>query len=243
MAIIRVGIIEEDLAVGRSIANMLLGLGYAVTRAVASNADALEMIETGEPDIILLDINFISKKDGIDLAWKISADYGLPFILTTMNADAAAIAKAKEARSPACLIKPFNKDELYITIEICLYNFFYARHVAAITAQANYIIKDALFIKQGQQFRKILVCDILYLESENVYVCIHTTKGKMLARGTLSHYLDLLVSNSFFRIHRSFAVNAEHIQAISTEYITIGDSKLPVSKVYREELLERLRLG
>jgi DNA-binding LytR/AlgR family response regulator len=243
MAAIKVGIVEDEMLIAQGISNALTQLGYEATEPAVSYTEALKMIESEQPDILLLDIQLSGKKDGIDLAWKIREDYDIPFIFLTANSDSATVERAKKLCPPAYLVKPFNKDELYTSIEICLHNFSEAQEKRETLEKGNYIIKDCLFIKQGQHFHKVRIEDILYLESDNVYIYVHTCKGKFLVRSTIPNYVDLIGARNFFRVHRSFAVNTNHIETINADSVFINNIEIPIGKVYRDELLSYLRLG
>ena len=243
MANIKVGIVEDEMLIGEGIAQALRELGYIPTEPAISYTEALEMIKKEEPDILLIDIQLSGKKDGIDLAWKIREDHNLPFIFLTANSDINTVERAKKLCPPAYLVKPFNKDELYTSIEICLHNFSEMQGKKQITDKSNYLIKESLFIKQGQSFHKVRVEDIMYLESDNVYVYVYMGQNKLVVRSKLQDYLDLIGSKNFFRVHRSFAINIDHIETIHSEDIVINGREIPIGKVYRDELLKLLRIG
>ncbi len=240
---IKVGIVEDEMVIAQGISDALEQLGYTPTEPALSYTEALEMVAAEQPDILLIDIQLSGKKDGIDLAWKIREDYNIPFIFLTANSDPATVERAKKVCPPAYLVKPFNKDELYTSIETCLYNFTVAQQRTDVVEKDNYIIRESVFIKQGQSFQKVSINDILYIESDNVYIHVHTAAGRLLVRSTLQSYLDLIASPKFFRVHRRFVVNLEHIDAIHTDTLTIAGAELPIGKTFREELLAAIRLG
>src|ERR1700748_3650093 len=120
---IKIGIVEDEVIIAEGINSTLKQLGYAVAEPACNYTEALTMMAEEKPDLMLLDITLNGSKDGIDLAWKIKELYNIPFIFLTANADAATVKRAKETEPPAYLVKPFNKDELYASIEICLHNF------------------------------------------------------------------------------------------------------------------------
>ncbi len=245
MSKIKIGIVEDEAIIADSLCSILEKLGYQVCEPAANFKEGLEMIEKEKPDILLLDINLNGKKDGIDLAWKVKEDYDIPFIFLTANADAATVERAKQTDPPAYLIKPFNRDDLYSSIEICLFNFSKKKQTAAATVlqDGNYFIKDALFIKDGYYFHKVYFKDIVYLESDNNYVTVFTSTKNYLVRSSLHLYLEHFDKDKFFRIHRSFVVALEHIDAINTDNIIVNGKELPIGKNYRDELLSKLRLG
>ena len=243
MSNIKIGIVEDEAIIADNLANTLIKLGYAVAEPAASYTEAINMIETEKPDLLLLDIQLKGKKDGIDLALKINEAYRLPFIFLTANADAATVQRAKQAAPPAYLVKPFTKDDLYTAIEICLHNSSHNKSEKPDSQNADYIINDAIFIKDGHHFCKVRFDDILYLESEHVYVQVHTAGKKFLVRSSMQQYLTHFDDKKFFRIHRSYVVNLQQVQTVSTDQVVINGHELPVGKTYQEELLSRLRLG
>jgi len=243
MAKIKVGIVEDDMLIADGIVHALTQLGYDSAEPAISYTDALLMIEKEQPDILLLDIQLSGKKDGIDLAWKIKEDYNIPFIFLTANADAATVARAKKVTPPAYLVKPFNKDELYSSIEICLYNYAQGTPSGKPAEKENYFVKDSLFIKQGSQFVKVRIEDIMYLESDNVYIHLYTQQQKLLVRSTLQQYIELIGAGNFFRVHRSYAININYIDSITADSVLIKGAEIPIGKAYRDQLLSFLRLG
>lgn len=243
MAKIKVGIVEDEILIAESIINALETHGYEATEPAITYTEALAMIERDRPDILLLDIQLSGKKDGIDVALYIKDRFDIPFIFLTANSDAATVTRAKMANPAAYLVKPFTQEELYASIEVCLHNF--ASRVSPVPAieEANYLAKEYLFIKQGQSFQKVKIADILYLESENVYISVHTTTAKYLVRTNIQAFMGLLESPNFFRVHRSYAVNMAHIDSIDNDHVYMHGSQIPVSRAYREELLSLFKIG
>jgi len=243
MSKIKVGIVEDEMIIALGISEALKELGYDVTEAANNYTQALEMIHRERPDILLLDIQLSGHKDGIDLALRVKKDFQIPFIFLTANADIATVERAKATSAHAYLVKPFRKNDLYTSIEICLHNYAQSQKKEKVPDDGNYIIKDSIFIKQGQYFHKVRLDDIMFLESDNNYVNVHTRYNKMLVRSTIQDYLDLIGQKHFFRVHRSYAVNIHHIQTINTEYLVINETQIPIGKAYRDQLLGFLKLG
>jgi DNA-binding LytR/AlgR family response regulator len=243
MSNIKVGIIEDEMIIGQGIYDALEQLGYMPVEPVGNYTEAMEMIDREQPDILLIDIQLSGKKDGIDVAEKVKEEYNIPFIFLTANSDPGTVERAKLLCPPAYLVKPFNKEELYTSIEVCLHNYTYSQKNNFSNDKDNYLIKDFLFIKQGPSFKKIALNEILYLESENVYVHIHTLNNKLLVRSTLQKYLDTIGSSIFFRVHRSYAININHLETINAEDIFVNGRKIPIGKTQRDELLNIVKIG
>lgn len=244
MSKLKIRIVEDELIIAANITSTLEVIGYDVAPVASTYIEALEMLDEEKPDLVLLDINIKGKKDGIDIAWKIREDYDIPFIFLTANADTATLEKAKLTEPPAYLVKPFTKDDLYTAIEISIHNHHKKLlKKESIKEKENYIIKDSLFIKEGNYFHKVKFSDILYLESEHVYVYVHTKEKKIMVRTSMQDYLKNFDEQIFFRIHRSYAVNLDHIQTINTENIMVNNTTLPIGKTFRNDLLNHLKLG
>ncbi len=242
MSKIKVGIVEDEMIIALGITETLKELGYEPTQPATNYTQAMEMIARETPDILLLDIQLSGAKDGIDVAAAVRKGRSIPIIFLTANADAATVQRAKEVSPDSYLVKPFRPKELFTSIELCLSNFSKTQKKTAIDV-GNYKINDSLFIKQGPQFHKVKLEDILFLEADNIYINVHTVKAKILVRHTLQDYLDIIGSMHFIRVHRSYAVNIQHIQAVNSEYLVINSVEIPIAKAYREQLFGLLKLG
>ena len=240
---IKVGIVEDEMIIAQGIIKVLKEIGYETCAPAVSYTAAIEMIERDKPDILLLDIVLSGHRDGIDLAWKIKEDYKIPFIFLTANADAATVERAKKVSPPAYLVKPFSKEDLYTSIEICLFNSSTHGREIPSSDQGNYFINDYLFIKQANNYIKVEVDEITHLESDRVYLTVHTSSKKWLVRSTIQNYIDLIASKNFVRIHRSFAVNLRRIDAIRPDSLLVNGNEIPIGKAFRDDLLSILKIG
>ena len=239
---LKIGIVEDEVIIADHLAVILLKLGYNVVEPAASYTEAIVMIEKEMPDLLLLDIQLKGKRDGIDLALKVKENYNIPVIFLTANADSVTVERAKKANPSAYLIKPFTKDDLYTAIEICIFNSSGLRSVKSTVTANNLTPDSAIYIKEGLHFVKVKFSDILYLECEHVYVKVHTLKQTFLVRTSLQEYLEYFNDTYFFRIHRCYAINLEHIQRVNGESVILNGLTLPVGKSYREQLLHKLKL-
>ena len=142
---LKIGIVEDDLIIAASIEMTLAQIGYQPVSPVRNYADALKMIASENPDLLLLDITLEGKQDGIELALKVNEVFGIPFIFLTSYSDPATVNRAKQANPYAYLVKPFNESDLFSAIEIAFNN--YNREIKSARQPAKYL-KDAIFIKE-----------------------------------------------------------------------------------------------
>lgn len=242
MSGLKILVVEDEIVIADNICLILEQLGYNVLEPAINYSEAIETINSENPDLCILDIQLAGSKDGIDLAWKIKEDYNIPFIFLTSNADPRTIERAKKLAPPAYLVKPFNRDDLYTSIEIALYN---SREKADYSddVDADQIrIKDAFFIKDKHLFHKVKYDDILFAKSDHVYIEIFTTDGKKhLIRSSMNDFEQSL-PDQFFRTHRSYTINLEHLDAINSLNVVIQDYLIPIGKTYRSNLLKVIQL-
>ncbi len=97
--------------------------------------------------------------------------------------------------------------------------------------ETNFII-----IKQGYDKYKIPIHDILYLEAMRDYTRITTTTKQYLVLTTLNGIIEKLPPKIFVRIHRSYVVNRNKIDAIQKNKINIQSQVLPIGKSYKHAL-------
>ena len=88
MTVLKIGVVEDELIIARTILNTLDELGYSHCGPAINYTEAIEMLEQNKPDLLLLDIQLSGKKDGIDVAQKLNELYQVPFIFLTANSDA-----------------------------------------------------------------------------------------------------------------------------------------------------------
>jgi len=95
-----------------------------------------------------------------------------------------------------------------------------------------------IFVRSDKRIEKIELKDILYIESLGNYVNIYTDNKKILAYLTLKGLESQLPAMEFLKIHQSFLVNCSRIEAIEGNTVLIKDKTLPVSRNYRDALMQ-----
>lgn len=241
MSILKIGVVEDELVIGRTILNTLNELGYGHCGPAISYTEAMEMLEQERPDLLLLDIQLSGKKDGIDVAEKLNELYHIPFIFLTANSDGETIDRAKKVKPHAYIVKPFTKEELYAAIEIAFSNFTGSRPIAKAETPAIHPAKEFMFVRDGYVFRKIFFNDLLYLESDANYITLHLkSQKKVMVRSTLNDLIEQLDTRRFMRIHRSFSVNVDLIDDVFPAEVSVSGVKIPIGKSYKDELFKAL---
>ena len=94
------------------------------------------------------------------------------------------------------------------------------------------------FIKTGYKVQKILIDEIIYIESMGDYVRFFLEDKKIVTLLSLSKMIELLPEQKFIQIHRSYIINFEKINFIQNNIISIGQYQLPISKSRKKELMD-----
>ena len=82
--------------------------------------------------------------------------------------------------------------------------------------------------------------EILYIESLKEYIRIFTKNKTILTRFALGEIETLLAENNFLRIHRSFVVARDKIEAFSATDVEVGGKQLPIGRSYKDAVLAGL---
>ena len=246
MNTLKIGIVEDDLIIALALSEMLTSCGYFVTSIARRYTEAIALLEDEHPDLLLIDVKINGTLDGIEVAKTINEQFRIPFIFLTANSDFGTINRAKDVKPSAFLSKPVTKQQLFAAIEIAA-----ATHNAAHTTQQTIPVKDklakpgmaeALFLKEGASFRKVLLNEILLAETEENYVRLRLiSKRTMLVRMTLTDFFAQLPEHQFTRIHRCYIASLAHVAQATVEEITLDDgTTVPLSRSYREAVMQQL---
>jgi DNA-binding LytR/AlgR family response regulator len=99
---------------------------------------------------------------------------------------------------------------------------------------------DYFFIKCEYKYEKIFFEDILYVQGLENYVTIHTRKGKYVTLLYLKNVEENLDPQLFIRVHKSFIVSISRIDTIENNDIIIQATRIPISRNYRDDVIERV---
>ena len=97
-----------------------------------------------------------------------------------------------------------------------------------------------IFFAVGKKKVKVFLDEILYIESMKEYIRVNTKNKSVLTKFKLSQVDDLLRENNFLRIHRSFIVAKDKIEAFSATEVEVGGKRLPIGRSYKELVLSVL---
>jgi DNA-binding LytR/AlgR family response regulator len=93
-----------------------------------------------------------------------------------------------------------------------------------------------LYFRADRKMVKVLLDDISYVEGLKDYVKIHTGLQQLITKQTIMAVQDMLPTDEFIRVHRSFIVSINKITSFSQHAVFIGKEELPIGPLYRNEV-------
>jgi two-component system LytT family response regulator len=120
---------------------------------------------------------------------------------------------------------------------------------AVLKAQAYYntrineyvpLAEPFFFIKSNQKIEKIYIDDVLYVEALSNHIIIYTRQKKYIAYMSFKGIESQLPKHIFLKIHKSFIVSINAIQTIDNDEVILENKILPISKSYKNALIERV---
>jgi DNA-binding LytR/AlgR family response regulator len=93
--------------------------------------------------------------------------------------------------------------------------------------------KDYIFINVQKKKVKLLFSEIIYIESQQEYIKVVTTRKTFFSKLTTSEMESLLPSHLFKRIHRSYIVSVSRIDFYTAEAVEVGGISIPIGRSYR----------
>jgi DNA-binding LytR/AlgR family response regulator len=129
------------------------------------------------------------------------------------------------------LLKPFEFDRFLVAVN----------KVKRAQAENQFVpethdTKDFIFLNVQKKKVKILFSEIVYIESQREYIRIVTTKKEYISKMSTHEIEDLLPSNLFKRIHRSFIISLDKIQSYTAEEVEVNGVPIPIGRDYRDVL-------
>ncbi len=116
----RIVLVEDERLIARDLQGKLIKLGYEVAGLACSKAEALELVDSTRPDLVLMDIHLRGPLDGIEAAGEIRSRYGIPLVYLTGHSDRETIGKAQVTEPFGYLLKPVDFGELHAVLESAL---------------------------------------------------------------------------------------------------------------------------
>ncbi|SIR08989.1 LytR/AlgR family response regulator transcription factor [Pontibacter lucknowensis] len=108
-------------------------------------------------------------------------------------------------------------------------------------AQTEPDYKEAfIYLKADKKMVKVMLADILYIESLKDYIRVKTDTKEIISYQKISFLEEKLPTDKFLRIHRSFIISLDKVQAFSATTVEVGKAEIPIGRLYKNEVLQVL---
>jgi len=97
-----------------------------------------------------------------------------------------------------------------------------------------------IYLKAENKMQKLILNEILVIESIGHYVKIRTSSKQYVIHQSITELETRLASLNFIRIHRSFIISLDHIEAYTTNSIDLKSETVPIGRSYKEAVMEVL---
>jgi DNA-binding LytR/AlgR family response regulator len=101
--------------------------------------------------------------------------------------------------------------------------------------------QDYILVQADKKTHKVNYDDILYMEAMGDYVKIFSAGKTLIVHHTLQKLQELLPSDRFFRVHKSYLISLQRIDYIEGNMVIINSTQLPIGQTYRGEFLARIQ--
>jgi len=227
MSEIKCIIVEDEPLAVKVLSDYIMQVPFLKLEASFKDAIlATDYLRQNDTDLIFLDIHLPKLK-------------GMSFLKTLSNRPAVIITTAYHQYA----IEGF---DLNVT-DYLLKPFDFERFLKAVTKvkrseneiqkpDENQDNKDFIFLNVQKRRVKILFQEILYIESQQEYIKIISTKKEYLIKMSTHEIESLLPKNLFIRIHRSFIVSLNKIESYSSEIVEVNGVNIPIGRGYKDIL-------
>ena len=200
--------------------------------------EALSYIYENKPDIIFLDIE-MPGLSGIEFVEAIKSKWGndIPKVVFITGYSQYAL-EGYEHGVTDYLLKPasfsrYSKCISRILDDLNKHNF---------SEKPNFF-----FIEEDNKRVKINCDNIIYIEGAGNYIILFTKESRKIIYKSLNAILEVLPHNKFMRVHKSFIVAIDHIQAIKGNELIIKikdiDNQIPIGITYKDNVLKQLGIN
>jgi len=223
---------DEPLAIN-VIKNYILQVKELTLAASFTNAvEASSYLQDHTADIIFLDIN-MPLLDGLEF---LKGLHDLPMVVITTAHEEHAL-KGFELEAIDYLVKPIPFPRFHKAVQRILR----LKQGTSGTAPIRQDGRPSIFVKvDNKKHQKIVLDDIVIIESLKDYIRIKTVNGKFIVHKTLGSITEELPSDKFMRIHRSYTVAFDRVEAIEGNSLECGGIRYTIGRSYLNEVKDRI---
>ena len=193
---------------------------------------AIEVLQREKIDLIFLDIH-LPKLKGLDFVKTLKNPPQI--IVTTAYQDYAL--QGYELNVIDYLLKPIEFSRFLMAVNKLQLQ---KQNTSSVSPAQPSMERPHLFFNVSKKKVKVFLDEILYIESLKEYIRITAKNKSILTKFQLGQIEELLTKNNFLRIHRSFIVAKDKIDAFSATDIEINGKQIPIGRSYKDEVIAAL---
>ncbi|WP_435262602.1 LytR/AlgR family response regulator transcription factor [Tenacibaculum sp. nBUS_03] len=198
---------------------------FEIVHTFSNSVEALKFLNENKIDVVFTDIAMpqISGTELVKLATNKTQ-----FVMVTSYTDYAI--ESFELNVIDYLLKPVSFERFTKTIERIKTSKTFVNNSKTIS------INPSFYVKEGDEFVKVMIDDIDYIEGMKDYAKIVCGKNYYLALKTLKSIEDTLSRFDFIRIHKSFVIPLKKVSQYNSKCVLINSHEIPVGNSYRNQL-------
>lgn len=222
-------IIEDEPLAAEVLQDYIRQVPFLELKGVASDAIfAMELLQQQPVDLIFLDIH-LPKVKGFDFIRTLKQP---PHIIITSAYHEYAL-QGYEYNVVDYLLKPIEFSRFLMAVNKLKQSPVPAVSIHSLLAPAE---RAYLFFNVSKKKVKVYLDEILYIESLKEYIRIYTKTKNILTKFQLGQIEELLAKNNFLRIHRSFIVGKDKVDAFTATDVEINGKQIPIGRSYKEQV-------
>ncbi len=230
MQVLNCLIVEDESLAARVIADYVVQIPGLKLAAICEDVPAaIAKLESGNIDLLFLDIN-LPKINGIEFIRMLNKKCHI-ILITAYHQYAV---EGFELDVVDYLLKPVSFERFTKAVNKVL------EHQKLLEPNKGETVASHMFVKAGGKMEKIILDDILFVESLQNYVLIHTTNKKIITYSTLKNIESLLPAARFLKVQKSYIVAIDKISSLLGTSIYIGNTAIPVSRKLRDDIRNRI---
>src|ERR1700730_6221848 len=194
--------------------------------------DAIHLLQQHSVDLLFLDIR-MPQLNGNELLKVVKNPP--PVIFTTAHAEYAL--EGYDLDVMDYLLKPIRFDRFVKAVNKVIQQ---NGHRSIETNTPIEEEKKELFVyfRSERKMVKVMLNDILYIESMKDYVKVFTTNGMLITKQSITSVEAMLPEAAFIRAHRSYIVSIGKIRTFTNELIGIEKTEIPIGKLFRNSVMK-----
>lgn len=225
----KVLICEDELIVAEYIKETCIEQNLHVIGVAKNRENALILIASERPDIVLLDINMDERFSGIKIAEHIrKIGYDICFIFITAFSDSETLEAAFKTNPDGYLVKPLDKSTLIANLLLASFK---------VNEKKNKKEKKIIQLKTDSGELIVDITDLLYVEAEGNYCDFIFENGSRITERISLTNVSESCEKELIRTHKSFCVNPTFASRFtSVKIYLMNGTQIPIGRKFKENI-------